>query len=83
MDDCAVPSRRLQLSGDDTRRPVRQPVVNGNHERVFEELRQEEQRQQQEAGGGQVGSTGAPGDGRTLTHDLRQVVVLVTFHGFL
>lgn len=76
-------SRGVDLGLDDVRRPVRQPVVNGDHEGVFEELGQEEQCEQEEAGRGQVGATGAPGDGGALSHHLRQVVVVVALHGFL
>lgn len=65
------------------RRPVCQPVVDGDHEGVFEELWQEEQGEQEEPGGGQVGATGAPGDGGTLTHYLRQVVVIIALQRFL
>lgn len=49
---------------------MRQPVVDGDHEGVFEELRQEEQGEQDEPGRGQVGAAGAPGDGGSLTHHL-------------
>lgn len=70
----------VDLGLDDVRRPVCQPVVNGDHEGVFEELGQEEQCEQKEPGGGQVGATGAPGDSGTLPHHLRQVVVVVALH---
>lgn len=60
-----------------------QPVVDGDHEGMFEELRQEEQAEQEDAGGRQVGAAGAPGDGGALTHHLRHVVVIVALQGFL
>lgn len=83
LDDGTVPRCGFDLGGDDVRRPVCQPVVDGDHEGVFEELWQEEQGEQEEPGGGQVGATGAPGDGGTLTHYLRQVVVIVALQRFL
>lgn len=79
----AVPSRGFDLGLDDVRRPVCQPVVDGDHEGVFEELGQEEQREQEQPGGGQVGTAGVPGDGGALTHHLRQVVVVIALHRFL
>lgn len=79
----AVPSRGFGLGGDDVRRPVGQPVVDGDHEGVFEQLRQEQQGEQDEPGGGQVGAAGAPGDGGALAHHLGQVVVLFALHRLL
>lgn len=81
--DGTVVSRGFYLGSDDVRRPVRQPVVDSDHEGVFEELREEEQGEQEDAGGGQVGTTGTPGDGGSLTQHLRQVVLIVTFHRLL
>lgn len=78
-----VASCGFYLGRDDVRRPVGQPVVDGDHERVFEELRQEEQREQQEPGRRQVGAAGVPGDGGPLTHHLRHVVVVVALDGLL
>jgi len=74
-------SRRCDLGRDDVGRPVCQPVVDGDHEGVFEELREEEQAEQHDPGGGQVDATGAPGDGGPLTH--RHVVVIVALERFL
>lgn len=83
LNDATVVSVCFYLCRDDVRRPVCQPVVDRNHESVFEELRQEEQGEQEHPGGGQVGSTGAPGDGGALTHYLGQVVFFIAFQRFL
>lgn len=83
LNDGTVSSPGFNLGRDDVRRPVRQPIVDGDHEGVFEELWQEEQGEQEEPGGGQVGATGAPRDGGTLAHYMGQVVVFVTLYRFL
>lgn len=57
---------------------MEQPVVDGDHEGVFEELGQEEQGEQDDPGGGQVGAAGAPGDGGAVTHRLGHDVFIVT-----
>lgn len=75
LDQRAVPRRGVHPGGDDARRPVRQPVVDGDHECVFEQLRQQQQDEQEQPGGGQVGAAGAPGDGGALAHHLGQDVV--------
>lgn len=81
--DGTVVSWGVFLGCDDMWRPVGQPVVNGHHEGVFEELRQEEQAEQEEPCRGQVGAAGAPGDGSSLAHYLWQVVIIFTLHRFL
>lgn len=62
---------------------MRQPVVDGDHEGVFEELGQQEHGEQEDPGGRQVGAAGVPGDGGAVSHDLRQVFAVLALHGFL
>ncbi|TNN59794.1 hypothetical protein EYF80_029979 [Liparis tanakae] len=81
LNDGSVVSRRRDLGRDDVGRPVCQPVVDGDHEGVLEELRQQQQAEQHHPGRRQVDATGAPGDGGPLT--LRHVVVIVALDGFL
>lgn len=63
--------------------PVCQPVFDGHHKGVLEELWKEEQGEQEETSGGQVGATGTPGDGGSLAHHLWQVVIVITLRWFL
>ncbi len=72
----AVALGALDLRSDDAGRPVREPEVDGDHQRVFGELREDEQRQQQHTRGAQVRRERAPGDSGPVTQ-LRPEAVLI------